>query len=202
MQVQLLSIPVYRNVVTWYTRKMTEEKRYGPYTMPNGYRYFSVKRSDGSRATLYVHRLVMEAHLGRALRRDEEVHHQNENKGDNRPDNLEIKSTAQHTADHKRLPEEDKYCATTCAECGVVFLRERRAARAAAKKRGATADALCGKRCAGASSAKKAWAASPDRRAKCGTHSKYTCGCRCAECTAAHAQMNAALRSQAQRVAR
>lgn len=46
------------------------------------------------------HRLVMEKVLGRYLSPDEDVHHINENKKDNRPENLEVISRSEHSKLH------------------------------------------------------------------------------------------------------
>lgn len=47
---------------------------------------------------VYVHRLVLEAKLGRKLTADEEAHHINEDRLDCRPENLEAKPVEGHRA--------------------------------------------------------------------------------------------------------
>ncbi len=50
----------------------------------------------------YEHRVIMERILGRALSRDEHVHHKNHDKTDNSPDNLEVLSASEHHRSHYR----------------------------------------------------------------------------------------------------
>lgn len=52
------------------------------------------------------HRIVAEEMIGRPLKRDEVVHHINEVKTDNRPENLLVLSRGEHILLHKRLDEE------------------------------------------------------------------------------------------------
>ena len=48
------------------------------------------------------HRIVGRAVAGRPLGPDEIVHHRDENKANNRPENVEIVPRARHTSDHNR----------------------------------------------------------------------------------------------------
>ena len=65
-----------------------------------------------------VHRVVMEQHLSRPLNPDEDVHHINGDKRDNRIENLVVISHSKHAKFHAQ-----KYAEyATCVVCGKQFL--------------------------------------------------------------------------------
>jgi hypothetical protein len=71
-------------------RREAVEGAPGGSTCPQGYRYRALNRRRYGE-----HRLVMEYYLGRPLLRDEQPHHKNGNRSDNRIENLELWSSLQ-----------------------------------------------------------------------------------------------------------
>jgi len=68
---------------------------------PKGYEEGRVWR-NGKAIRIKRARWIMEQHLDRPLKPNEIVHHKNENKLDNRIENLEIKGHGEHTTDHHK----------------------------------------------------------------------------------------------------
>ena len=92
------------------------------------YRYIKI---DGRKVA--EHRYVMEQVLGRPLSPDEQVHHRNGDRLDNRPDNLEVVTAAEHGLRHTKHP--------TTKRC--VICREEFTPHATKRARAQT----CGPRC-------------------------------------------------------
>lgn len=77
-------------------------------------RYRQKKLPDGTR--IMEHRWVVEQHLGRKLETWEQVHHINHNRLDNRIENLEVVTSAEHGVRHTVHPTEKQ-----CVICGTEF---------------------------------------------------------------------------------
>lgn len=72
-----------------------------------GYAYIYLPMHPSAKNNCVLeHRLVMERHLGRLLATNEHVHHRNEDKLDNRVENLEVLSPAEHRRAHSDVSDE------------------------------------------------------------------------------------------------
>ena len=89
-------------------------KVYGPYKRKDGRKHVIVY--DGSRRlTISYPRFIVECLLERELDVNEEVHHKNNNKCDDRIENLEIKNSTLHRQGHRAIPESFE------CQCGTHF---------------------------------------------------------------------------------
>lgn len=85
---------------SWYSKNFKKENSSrwrGGKIEQNG--YWFIKQDDGSYKQEHI--IVAEQILGRPLECDEVVHHINRDKKDNRPDNLEVMTRAEHISIHR-----------------------------------------------------------------------------------------------------
>lgn len=108
------------------------------------YNYAVVKSHPKASKRGYVleHRIVMENALGRLLMDNEVVHHRDENKKNNHPDNLEVMTITEHGKHHAQQPI---YLLCVCAQCGTAF--QRRANQRPSVK--GTKNTFCSRSCNG-----------------------------------------------------
>lgn len=77
--------------------------RGGKYVDSQGYvQICSPRHPNKVKRYVFEHRLVMEKHLGRFLKREELIHHKNEIKTDNRLSNLVLTNRTEHQKLHKK----------------------------------------------------------------------------------------------------
>jgi endogenous inhibitor of DNA gyrase (YacG/DUF329 family) len=112
----------------------------GKATTSQGYILLYSPEHPMANANGYVmeHRLVMETHIGRLLSKQEVVHHRDENKSNNRLENLEIMTRGAHSVYHNGRP--DLVPEIPCRKCGKNFKGRRYIADA-------TMQAFCSRKC-------------------------------------------------------
>lgn len=90
----------------------------------NGYIEVRLPYHHRARGNGYVfeHIVVAEEKIGRNLKKNEQVHHINENKQDNRPENLVVLDSAEHSRHHAPLRRKGVY--KNCVVCGKEFYRK------------------------------------------------------------------------------
>lgn len=84
---------------------------YKPYIYINEYKYIYNPKHPNSFKSGYIaeHRLIAEKIVGRYLNKNEIVHHINDDKTDNRIENLEIMSASEHNKTHSNKRSRDQY---------------------------------------------------------------------------------------------
>jgi HNH endonuclease len=97
-QAQYCSVACYRAARHRRKYRSRRTKEISGRATTNGY----VRWTFSGYPSIAEHRVLMEQHIGRELLPTEFVHHRNENRSDNRVENLEIMSLSQHSRLHYR----------------------------------------------------------------------------------------------------
>lgn len=87
-----------------------------------GYTAWLWRTPDGKKHAVLEHRIVMEGLIGRELLLEENVHHKNGNRADNRPENLELWNTSQPRG--QRFEDKVEYAKAILALYEPTALRE------------------------------------------------------------------------------
>lgn len=90
------------------------------------------------------HRKIMEEHLGRKLKTNEIVHHIDENKGNNKIENLKLMSREKHASYHAK---DEPKIVLNCSICGQEYFWPVRFYKKAIKKE--QKRFMCSKKCVG-----------------------------------------------------
>jgi hypothetical protein len=69
-------------------------------TIEQGYLAFTASQANGEHARKHLHVVIAEWKIGRKLLEDESVHHDDENKLNNDPNNLIIMTKSEHARHH------------------------------------------------------------------------------------------------------
>lgn len=90
------------------------------------YLYAKIPQHPKANKNGYVleHRIVMENRIGRLLLENEEVHHIDENRHNNNPENLEIMIRGEHQRFHKTIYPNGHFVKLICDNCGTEFERD------------------------------------------------------------------------------
>jgi HNH endonuclease len=86
----------------------------------NGYIYIRYRKHPNSDCDGWIgeHRLVMENSIRRYLETYEHIHHKNEDRADNRIENLEIHSNSSHYLEHHKSRRINDIAKRVCVVCG------------------------------------------------------------------------------------
>ena len=106
------------------TRKLGYSPDWNRLSTSTGYRviYCPDHPFAWSTGYVYVHRIIAEIKIGRILQPEEKVHHINENKKDNSPENIKILTQSEHSKLHKTTGI--IYVTFNCTFCNKTFSRK------------------------------------------------------------------------------